>query len=96
MHFTVALLLFECNAVQMSFDFGLKMSILGDSFMFCGKLFQSKGAEYLNEQVAKVLCLSLGIARVVPLLFDLMLSCFSLSIVIKFLRYCDACPLMHL
>ena len=37
----------------------LKMSILGDSFMICGKWFQSKGVEYLNEQAAKVLCLTL-------------------------------------
>ena len=49
------------------------MSVLGDPFMSCGRLFESKGVEYLNEQAVKVSCLTLGIARVVPLLFDLML-----------------------
>ena len=39
----------------------LKMSTLGDSFMLSGMWFQSKGAEYLNEQAAKVLYLTLGI-----------------------------------
>ena len=44
----------------------------------------------------KVSSLTLGIAKVVPLLFDLMLSCFGLLIVIKSLRYFGACPLMYL
>ena len=64
------------------------MSILGDCFMLCGSLFQSKGAEYLNASAAKVSRLTLGISKVVPLLFHLMLLHFGLLIVIKSLLWC--------
>ena len=97
-YFRFKLLYYCLNAMQYRqvLTLVLKMSILGDSFMFCGKWFQSKGTESFNEQAVKGLCLTLGIARVVPLLFDLMLSCFGWLIFIKSLRYCGACPPMHL